>query len=84
MGVDMKQFVKDRDAAFIAFVLHDDWQPVREYCHLYGVEMPDNQDVMAAGIYKAVQEVTTIPDEVKDIAAMKCLKLGFSPIMKFL
>ena len=45
--------------------------------------MPENPNVMAAGIYKAVQEVTTIPDEVKDIAAMKCLKLGFSPIMNF-
>lgn len=81
MGVDMKTLVADRDKAFTAFVLNDDWEPVLEYCHTYGLQMPDNPDVMAAGIYKAVQEVTTMPDEVKVKAAMKCLKLGFSPFM---
>ena len=81
MGVDMKQFVKDRDNAFIAFVMNDDWEPVREYCNTYGVQMPDNPDVMAAGIYKAVQEVRGMPDAVKRMAAMKCMKLGFTPFM---
>lgn len=82
MGVDMKQLVKDRDAAFTAFILHDDWEPVREYCDTYGVQMPDNPDAMAAGIYKAVQCITNMPDEVKVKAVMKALKLGFSPFMK--
>ena len=82
MGVDMKDFVKDRDAAFTAFVLHDDWKPVLEYCDTYGVQMPDTPDVMAAGIYKAVQCITNMPDEVKVKAAMKALKLGFSPFMR--
>ena len=81
MGVDMKQLVKDRDAAFTAFVLHDDWEPVREYCRNYGVPIPDNPDVMAAGVYKAVQYITNMPDEVKTKAAMKALKLGFSPLI---
>ena len=82
MGVDMKEFVKDRDAAFTAFVLNDDWEPVKEYCSTYGVPMPDNPDVMAAGIYKAVQCITNMPDEVKVKAAMKCVKLGFTPFIK--
>ena len=82
MGVDMKQLVKDRDSAFIAFVMNDDWEPARRYCNTYGVQMPDNQDVMAAGIYKAVQCITNMPDEVKVKAAMKCMKLGFTPFMK--
>lgn len=82
MGFDMKQLVKDRDAAFTAFVLNDDWEPVRKYCFSYGVQMPDNPDVMAAGIYKAVQYVLNVPDEVKAKAAMKCLKLGFSPFIE--
>lgn len=82
MGVDMKEFVKDRDAAFTAFVMNDDWEPVREYCQMYGVPMPDDPRVMAAGIYKAVQEITNMPDEVKVKAAMKCMKLGFSPYMR--
>lgn len=82
MGVDMKQLVKDRDAAFTAFVMNDDWEPVRRYCATYGVRMLDNPDVMAAGIYKAVQYINNMPDEVKVNAAMKCMKLGFTPFMK--
>lgn len=81
MGFDFKHFREDRDKAFIAFVMNDDWNAVKKYCTSYGVRMPDNPDVMAAGIYKAVQEVTNIPDEIKNVAAMKCLKLGFSPFM---
>lgn len=82
MGIDMKQFVKDRNAAFTAFVLHDDWEPVKEYCKTYGIEMPDDPDVMAAGIYKAVQEIPTMPNVVKDTAMIKCLHLGFTPFIK--
>lgn len=81
MGIDMKEFVKDRDSAFIAFVMNDDWEPVRRYCDTYGVRMPENPDEMAAGIYKAVQDVKEIPNEVKVKAAIKCMKLGFTPFM---
>lgn len=84
MGFNMnaEQFVKDRNAAFATFVLNDDWGPVKEYCTNYGITMPDNPDVMAAGIYKAVQEVKDIPDEVKVKAAIKCMKLGFTSFMR--
>lgn len=83
MGRDIKQFVKDRDKAFTAFVMYDDWAPVVEYCATYGIRMPDDPDVMAAGIYKAVQEVTNMPKEVKHTAMVKCLKLGFKPYATF-
>ena len=82
MGIDMKQFVKDRNEAFTAFVMNDDWEAILEYCRTYGVRMPDNDKTFAAGVYKAVQEVTNIPEEVKNVAAMKCLKLGLSPFMR--
>lgn len=81
MGIDVKQFVKDRNKAFTAFVMNDDWNAIKDYCTSYGMAMPDNPDVMAASVYKAVQEVTNIPDEVKIEAAMKCMKLGFTPFM---
>ena len=81
MGFDFKHFREDMDKAFIAFVMNDDWNAVKEYCTSYGVQMPENPDVMAAGIYKAVQEVKDIPDEVKVKAAIKCMKLGFTPFM---
>lgn len=79
--MNTEQFVKDRNAAFTAFVLNDDWWPVKEYCTNYGIAMPENPDVMAAGIYKAVQEVKDIPNEVKVKAAIKCVRLGLSPFM---
>lgn len=82
MGIDVKQFVKDMDEAFIAFILNDDWEPVKQYCATYGISMSENPDVMAAGIYKAVQEVTTMPDDIKVKAAMKCMQLGFTPFMQ--
>ena len=81
MGFDFKHFREDRDKAFIAFVMNDDWNTVKEYCTSYGVRMPENPDVMAAGIYKAVQEVKDIPDAVKVKAAIKCVKLGFAPFI---
>lgn len=81
MGFDVKQLVRDRDAAFTAFVMDDDWEPVLEYCHNYGVPMPNKPEVMAAGIYKAVQEITDMPDAIKVKAAVKCMKLGFTPFM---
>ena len=79
--MNAEQFVKDRNAALTAFVLNDDWGPVKQYCATYGIAMPDNPDVMAAGIYKAVQEVTTIPNDIKVKAAIKCMQLGFEPFM---
>lgn len=82
MGFDFKRFREDRDEAFIAFILNDDWEPVKQYCATYGISMPENPDVMAAGIYKAVQEVTTMPDDIKVRAAMKCMRLGFTPFMR--
>lgn len=81
VGFDFKHFCEDRNNAFIAFVMNDDWNAVKEYCTNYGVKMPDDPDVMAAGIYKAVQEVADIPDLVKITAAMKCLKIDFTPFI---
>lgn len=78
---EIKRFVSDRDTAFIAAVTQDDWEPVRKYCRKYGVKLPKDEDVMKAGIYKAVQECTNIPAEVKYEAAVKCRALGFKPTM---
>ena len=82
MGVNMDDFAEMHDKAIIAFVINDDWNAVKDYCAMFGIDMSDDPDVMAAGIYKAAQEVTTMPDEVKVKAAIKCMKLGFSPFMR--
>lgn len=75
-------FAKERDKAFIDFVETGSFKKVNAYCKKYGVPMPKNQRVKAAGIYKAVQECTNIPQQIKDKAWIKCLELGFSPLLK--
>ena len=75
----MKQFRIDRDDAFTAAVMQDDWDAVRRYCKKYRVQIPNNEDVLKAGIYKAVQEIIGLPQEVKDVARKKCIALGFKP-----
>ena len=76
-----KQFVKDRNEAFTDFVLNDDLTKFKAYAKKYEIEIPPSITIMKAAIYKAVQECTDISDEVKEIAFVKCIKLGFSPFM---
>lgn len=78
---NMKIFRQDRDGAMIAAVMHDDWNEVRKYCKKYGVALPNDERIMKAGIYKAVQEIIDIPQEVKAVARQKCIALGFKPTM---
>lgn len=77
----MENFAKERDKAFIKAVMEDDWKAVRKYAKKYGIPIPKNEKVMKAGIYKAVQHCTNIPQEIKDKAFCECLKLGFSPYL---
>jgi hypothetical protein len=79
----MNRFVHERDSAFIDFVETGSTAKVREYCRKYGVQMPKDEKVFAAGIYKAVQQCTNIPQEIKEKAFVKCLELGFSPMINF-
>lgn len=78
----MSDFSKERDKAFIRAVMEDDWKAVREYAKKYGVPIPKKRNTMKAGIYKAVQYCTEIPEEVKKVAMIKCLELGFNPLIK--
>lgn len=78
----MKDFVKERDEAFIDFVRTGDATKVRSYCKKYGTTIPKDEKVFAAGVYKAVQHCTNIPDDVKIIAMQKCVEIGFSPYIR--
>ena len=75
-------FAEERDKAFIKAVVDDEWEAVRKYAKKYGVPVPKKINVMKAGIYKAVQYCTNIPEDVKVLAMQKCLQLGFSPLIK--
>lgn len=78
----MNDFVRERDAAFIHFVKTDDFSKVRAYCKKWGVQIPKSQTVAAAGVYKAVVTITSIPEDIRTIAMQKCLKIGFNPMIK--
>jgi hypothetical protein len=80
--MNMTKFVKERDRAFTEFVKTGDLKAVRKYCRKYDVRIPENERVFKAEIYKAVQECRGIPQDVKDLAAVKCVELGFSPTMR--
>ena len=75
-------FSEERDKAFIKAVVDDDWKAVRKYSKKYGVPVPKERKIMKAGVYKAVQYCTAIPEDVKALAMKKCLQLGFNPFIK--
>lgn len=81
MVFNAKRFLKDRKRAFTAAVVEDDWNAVLMYCRKYGIKPPMEERVLKGGIYKAVQECTDIPDDVKRLAAEKCIALGMAPTM---
>ena len=79
--IDAKEFVKDRNEAFIDFVNTDDMTKLNAYFKKYKIKKPISRKIIAAAIYKAVQECTDIPEDIKDKAFVKCLELGFSPFI---
>jgi len=78
----MNSLAKERDEAFIEAVVNDKWKKVRNYAKKYGIQVPSKRAVMKAGVYKAVQHCTNIPEDVKVLAMRKCLELGFNPMTK--
>ena len=64
-------YSKERDEAFIEAVVNDNWDKVREYSRKYKIPIPRKKDVMKAGVYKAVQECTNIPESVKSLGIAK-------------
>lgn len=79
--MNLKQAVKERDEAFIDLVQTGSMKKLRKYARKYGVAIPKSERVAKAGVYKAVQHCTNIPQEIKDKAFDECIKLGFSPYM---
>lgn len=75
-------FAEERDKAFIDAVVNDKWDKVRKYSKKYGMPVPKERNVMKAGVYKAVQYCTNIPEDVKVLAMQKCLQLGFTSLIK--
>lgn len=77
----MSSFTKERDKAFTDAVVNDKWDGVRAFMEKYRMSA-SSDTVMKAGIYKAVQYCTDIPEDVKTLAMQKCLEMGFNPFIR--
>lgn len=75
-------YANARDAAFIAFVEDDNWEHIDNLLEQFDCPKIPHTDTGAAGVYKAIQECTRIPAEVKAKAMHKCTSLGFVPFME--
>lgn len=75
----MSAFTEERDKAFTDAVVNDNWDGVRAFTEKYTAS---SDTVMKAGVYKAVQYCTNIPEDVKVLAMQKCLKMGFNPFIR--
>lgn len=80
--MNMRKFAKERDEAFVEAVVNDNWDKVRKYSKKYGVPIPKNKAAMKAGVYKAVQYCTDIPEKIKLQAMQKCLEMGLNPYVE--
>ncbi len=67
----LEQFIKDRDKAFTAWVMDDDFSAAVTYCLNYGVELPDDIDVFKLGMYKGALDIKRLPKEVRETAKKK-------------
>ena len=67
----LEEVVDARDKAITAFVMNDDLSSVITYFLNYGIQIPDNEDVLKLAVWKSALEVTSLPKEVKDTATKK-------------
>ena len=79
--MDIKAFVDERNQIFSDFVVTDNLSNVYLFCEIYHIPIPADEAVLKAGVYKAVQECTDIPEDIKTMAREKCMALGFKPTM---
>lgn len=75
-------FVADRNKCLEEFVLNDNLEGYREHCERWDMIYPKDEIVFKVALYKAVQEVSDLSEEVKQIARSKCIILGFNPEMR--
>ena len=78
---EIKKIVKERNEAFIDFVLNGNEKKLRTFCKKYQMPVPERSEVLASAVYKAVQECIYIDEEVKALAREKCKAIDMSPYM---
>lgn len=76
------EYAKQRNAALIYFVLHNDDKPMIQLMKRFGTPIPDDLTSFHAGMYKTVRYCISIPESVKKKAWNKCKKLGMKPYIE--
>lgn len=74
----LKQWHNERNMALTKAVMHNDWKAVERFCSKWGIPVPENKEIMMAGIYQCAAKAD-LPAKVKDVAIEKCTRLGFDP-----
>ena len=72
--MDMKQFVKDRDSAFLSLNKGE----ILAYCKKYGVPVPVDGDIFWVGVHKAILHINSATPEQKSNSAKWLISHGFS------
>jgi len=78
----MSDFVKERHKAFEDILYNDNFKAMDKYCKKYGVPNPHSRKTQKAGVLKAIQYCTDFTEEEKTMAMIKCLELGFNPLIR--
>ncbi|MBC3517200.1 hypothetical protein H8K20_12450 [Neobittarella massiliensis] len=72
--MDIKQFVKDRDAAFLSLKK----SKILAYCKKYGVSAPIDGDIFWAGVHKAILVINSATPEQKSNSKKWLISHGYS------
>ena len=72
---ELRQYVKDRDAAFLSL----DLKKIRAFADKYGCELPDNEEVMWITIHKVICNTTSATKEQRNNSLMWLFLHGYSP-----
>ena len=75
----INEYVKLRDAAFVAYLRTGDRTLLDALCMRYGIAVPSREDAMIGGVCKAVLAIRGLPPDVYAIAQDKLAVLGMRP-----
>ena len=74
----MKEFVKERDRAFIEYIKTGNKKKLIAYFEKYHIPYPNKEKVLKIAVYKAALQCTNIPEDIKDIARNRLAAMGCS------
>ncbi len=74
----MKEFVKERDMAFIEYIKTGTKKKLLAYFEKYHIPYPNNEKVLEIAVYKAALQCTNIPEDIKNIARTRLTSMGCS------